>query len=284
MKATWCASPTCPARSAALDSPDTTLCPTCRRPLVGATLGGRPRFRLTGRLGSGYYAEVFGALDLGSGRALAAKAYRPGLAWRRAAGREVEALSALAHPRIPALVASVEQDGWRFVVMELIDGPSLRDRVETGGRLPLDLAWRIGAELCEALEHVASRGWVFRDLHPKNVHLDPARGAVLLDFDGARRAGSRGAPGGRVGYRSPEVERRRRLTAAADVYGLAGCLHFALTGEDPPTEPAALGLRPEARAARPAASDLLERCRALAPAQRPTAAVLRRALRRDLGG
>ncbi|HEV8636377.1 MAG TPA: protein kinase [Chloroflexota bacterium] len=274
MTAAACAFPACPALGLAVDDPDLTLCPTCRRPLAGATIGGRPGFRLTGLLGSGYYADVFRAIDLRSGRACAAKGYRPGHARRRAAAREAGALRQLVHHRIPALIDSFVEDGWRFVVMDLIDGPSLRAEVEGLGPLAVDRAIRLGAELCEALEHVASRGWVFRDLHPKNVHLDPARGATLLDFDGARRANSRGAPGGRIGYRSPEVENRLRLTAAADVYGLAGCLHFALTGEDPPAEAGALRIPPAARASRPALFDLLDQCRAPEPGRRPTAGFL----------
>jgi serine/threonine protein kinase len=239
-----------------------------------STIGPAGRYRLGDPLGRGYYAEVFRATDRRDGSPWAAKLYAADEPGRAAAKHEAEALRRLAHPRLPAFHDAFEADGRPVVVMALVDGVSLRDRVERDGPLSVAETLRVGAEACELFEYLAGEGWTYRDLHPKNLHPWTPGGTVILDLDGSRPPGRPPAPAGRIGYRAPELEDEAPLTPACDVYSLAGCLFFALTGHDPPHEPGPLplpGLSAELSA-------LLERCRRAAPGERPPVNDLRRAL------
>ena len=272
---TSCVMPTCARFGHLADAGR--LCARCGRPLGGPSFGPEPGYRIDSLLGSGYYADVFRALDLGSGGAYAAKVYVDEHAKRLAWEREIAALRPLVHPRLPVLRAWFESDGRLFVVMELVEGASLRQAVETRGPLAVDRALRVALDVCEALEYVASRGWTYRDLHPKNIHPDTPKGAMLVDMDGARPPGWP-PPAGRIGYRAPELDAERPVSPACDVYSLVGCLYFALTGDDPPTKP---GPIPELRrllARYPPLVGLLDAGRLADPSQRPSIGALRAAL------
>jgi serine/threonine protein kinase len=267
-----CVFPSCARCGVPAASPAGRLCETCGRPLSGRCFGPGPGYRLEAFPGSGYFADVFRARDLGSGRADAAKVYADTPRKRHARAREVAALRALAHPRLPALKDTFDDDGRLFVVMELVDGVSLREDVEAHGPLPTERAIRLGIEVGEALEDVASRGWTYRDLHPRNIHPDPPKGAMLLDLDGARPPDWPARPAGRAGYHAPELAAGRRVSPACDVYSLVGCLYFALLGDDPPAGSGPLGPFP-------GLADLLDAGRRAGPHQRPGAAAVRGALR-----
>jgi serine/threonine protein kinase len=102
---------------------------------------------------------------------------------------------------------------------------------------------------------------------------------MLLDLDNARPPDAPGEPAGRAGYRAPELERGGSVTPACDVFSLAGCLYFALVGDDPPEQPGPLpGRRRRLDASSPLA-DLLDACRQADPARRPPAAVVHASLR-----
>jgi len=251
-------------------------CGACERLRYGAPGALEPRYRVVGFLASGYYADVFQATDLVSGRAVALKIYADEPAKREAWRREQESLAQLVHPRIPRLRGALEGDGWLIVAMDLVPGVDLRELVERGGPLG-DAAAGPLAEVADALDHLAALGWTYRDLHPRNIHLGTPRGAMLLDFDGARPPGWPAYPSGRIGYRAPELERNGPVTPACDVYSLVGCVYFALTGEDPPLTagPLLLGnqLPPDSRLA-----GVLDRCRADDPELRPSIKALGAAL------
>ena len=274
-----CVFPHCDQLGAPAGASTGRFCAGCGRPLCGPSFGSKTGYRVEAFLGSGYFADVFRALDLGSGLAYAAKVYADDPAKREAWAREIAALRRLAHRRLPALRESFDDAGRLFVVMELVAGASLRDQVTASGPLAADRAIRLGIDVCDALEYVASRGWTYRDLHPRNVHPSTPKGAMLVDLDGARPPGWPPQPSGRIGYRAPELETTRPVSAACDVYSLVGCLYFALTGNDPPPEPGSL---PELRgrfSQSPSLTDLLDAGRRADPAQRPTAGALRAALR-----
>lgn len=228
------------------------------------------RYRLEEQIGVGYYAEVYRAIEVATGRVYAAKVYADEPAKREAAAREREAFAQLRHPRLPALRDSFEHDGRIYVVMELVEGPNLRAIVEADGRLPVERAASIGVEVCEAFAYTAGLGWTYRDLHPKNLHPNTPRGTMLVDLDGCRPPGWPGVPSGRIGYRAPELERSRETTPACDVYSLAGCLYFAIVGDDPPIVPGPMPATPLSAA--------LDPCRDEDAARRPSAAELRRTL------
>ena len=254
------------------------------RPEVGAAGGvdepaaARPGYRVEALIGIGYRAHVFRVVEPGSRRAYAAKIFAPDPAGRAAAACEAAALRALAHRRAPALRDRLDHAGWPIVVMALVPGRSLRSDVAVAGPLALGPALDLAIDAAELLAHVAARGWSYRDLHPRNIHVGTPIGAMLLDFDGARPPGSPAPPAGRIGYRAPELDGDGPISPACDVYSLAGCLHFALTGDDPgaPDAPDA----PDESPAHPLLDDLLAACRQADPAARPGMAALRAELER----
>jgi eukaryotic-like serine/threonine-protein kinase len=264
----------------ATGAPGRRCCRGCGRPVRGPSFGPRPGYRIDAFLGSGYYADVFRALDLATGGAYAAKVYADEPAKRQAAAREADALRRLAHPRLPAFKAAFDDGGWAFVVMELVEGANLRDEVTTHGPLALDQVVTLGLEACEVFQYVASQRWTYRDLHPKNIHRATPKGAMLVDFDGARPPEWPAHPGGRIGYRAPERDEGGRLTPACDIYSLAGCLSFALTSEDPPERPGPLPDLRARLASAPQLADALDDCRRADPARRPSVDALRAALER----
>ena len=227
-------------------------------------------YRVEEQIGTGYYAEVFRVVHLASGVAYAAKVYADEAAKREAVAREREAFAALRHPRLPPLHDAFEHDGRLVNVMELVPGQNLRAIVEEHGPLPVGRAVAIGLDVCEVFAYTASIGWTYRDLHPKNVHPETPRGAMLVDLDGSRPPGWPGMMSGRIGYRAPELEQSLDVTPACDVYSLAGCVYFAITGDDPPTRP---GPMPDRRLA-----EVLDPCRHEDAGLRPSAAELRRTL------
>jgi serine/threonine-protein kinase len=229
----------------------------------------RPGYRVEALIGIGYRAHVFRVVELASRRAYAAKIFAPDPAGRAAAADEAAALRALAHRRAPALRDRLDHAGWPIVVMSLVPGRSLRSEVAAAGPLALGPTLDLAIEAAEPLAHVAAQGWSFRDLHPRNIHLHTPIGAMLLDFDGARPPGSPARPAGRIGYRAPELDGDGPISPACDVYSLAGCLHFALTGDDP-----------HESSAHPLLDDLLAACRQTDPAARPSMAALRGELER----
>src|SRR5205814_1346691 len=205
--------------------------------------------------GIGYRAHVFRVVELASRRAYAAKIFAPDPTGRAAAAHEAAALRALAHRRAPAMRERLDQAGWPIVVMALVPGRSLRAEVAADGPLALGPALDLAIDAAELLAHVAARGWSYRDLHPRNIHPRTPIGAMLLDFDGARPPGSPARPAGRIGYRAPELDGDGPVSPACDLYSLAGCVHFALTGQDPTEQPGAPRQRPGELAARPGLAD-----------------------------
>jgi serine/threonine protein kinase len=273
-----CAFPPCAEFGLAVGAPAGRFCETCDRPLAGPRFGPVPGYRIEGFLGSGYYADVFAVFDLRSATRYAAKIYHRDPPKRQAAARETDALQHLSHPRLPVLAESFEDGEWFFVVMELIEGPNLRDEVTARGPLAVDRVVRLGIDACEVFEYLASQGWTYRDLHPKNVHRVTPKGTMLLDLDGARPANWPAQPAGRIGYRAPELEQNGKVSPACDVYSLAGCLYFALTGQDPAADPGPLSLPSPQVASSPRLAALLDQCRQADPTRRPTATTLRVAL------
>jgi serine/threonine protein kinase len=230
------------------------------------------------RLGSGFYAEVYQVTELATGVRRAAKVYLDEPPKRAAAAREVGAFAALSHPRLPSLAEWFEVGEWMVLVMDLVPGANVRDEVDAAGPLPVASVVEMGIELCDVLGHIAAQGWTYRDLHVKNIHRNTPRGAMLVDLDGARPPGWPGQPSGRSGYRAPELERSLAVTPACDMYSLAGCLFFALTGDDPPDR---LGRIPglARRLGSAGLAGLLNACRLIDAAARPTAEELAAALR-----
>jgi hypothetical protein len=253
------------------------------------------RYRLERRLGAGGFGVVWLAWDEKLEREVAVKAIpREGGAGERVE-REARAAARLNHPGIVAIYELASDEHDVYLVSELVRGRTLAELVQARAIADRDVA-RIGAALCEALEHAHARGVIHRDVKPQNVMVlaEPAAGAgfaKLADFGVAHV--SSGDPLTRTGdvvgtlaYMAPEQADGARVTPACDVYSLALTLYEAWTGTNPVRAggPAATARRlgrplPSLAALR---RDLpLELCDAIDealdidPARRPTPARLR---------
>src|SRR2546422_854026 len=182
-------------------------------------------------LGQGGMGEVYRARDTVLGREVAIKVLPTAFVAdaERVARfqREAQALAALSHPNIAAIYGFEQSGGLRALVMELVEGPTLADRIAKG-RLPVNEALTVARQMAEALEAAHEKGIVHRDLKPSNVKIRPDGQVKVLDF-GLAKALDRDAPPaadpslsstltigatavgmimGTAGYMSPEQARR----------------------------------------------------------------------------
>jgi serine/threonine-protein kinase len=203
-------------------------------------LGGR--YRLVEPLGSGGMSVVWKGFDEVLGRAVAVKVLHPGHALdpdaRDRIRAEAQRAARLAHPYITAVHDFGESgSGVPFVVMELVTGPTLADRIDAGP-VPAADALRICAQVAAALTAAHARGVVHRDIKPVNVML-PASGVKVLDFGISAVAGEHEpAPDGRSvwgtpAYLAPERIDGGPVTPASDVYALGLLLYRLLAGAPP---------------------------------------------------
>jgi serine/threonine-protein kinase len=202
------------------------------------------RYRIERELGAGGMATVYLARDLKHNRAVAIKVLRPELAASLGAERflrEVATTAGLRHPHILPLYDSGEAAGFLFYVMPVVEGESLRDRLEREKQLPLDDAIRLTQEIAGALAYAQAHGVIHRDIKPENILLDSGH-AVVADFGIAMAvnaaAGERlthtGLALGTPQYMSPEqASGAKDLDGRSDIYSLA-CLLYEMLGGQPP--------------------------------------------------
>jgi hypothetical protein len=203
------------------------------------------RYRIERMIGQGGMADVFRAVDITGGDPVAVKLVRsadPGLARRFA--QEAKALARLEHPGLVRLIDAGVHDEQAFLVMELVEGPTLAARLRRGALSPLRTAM-LGRTLAGALAYVHGHGIVHRDVKPANVLLGPGPRVRLADFGIARLAGTSsltvtGTTLGTAGYMAPEQLEHHDVGPAADVWSLGVILLECLTGqrlfEGTPTE------------------------------------------------
>jgi non-specific serine/threonine protein kinase len=211
--------------------------------MIGETLG---HYRIEKRIGAGGMGMVYAARDSRLERPVALKVIHegfdePGL--RERMWREARAAAALNHPAVCQVHEIGEDAGRLFIVMELLDGQTLEDRVHFGA-LDLDEALRIGITLLDALDALHRRGLIHRDIKPSNVFLLADGRVKLLDFGLVRPAavplGPAAAdsaltrPGigiGSPGYMAPEQVLGQEIDARIDLFSLAVVLHEAVSGQ-----------------------------------------------------
>ncbi len=210
---------------------------------TGEFIGGR--YRVDGWLGRGGMAEVFRAWDEASGRAVAVKVLRRSVAQDAEAAerlrREGRVLAALRHPSIVGFeAAGTLPDGRVYLVMELLEGETLRARMEAGPMLPGELS-PVLEGLASGLSAAHARGILHRDLKPDNIFLcdgDLTR-VKILDFGvskvlGLEQLTRTGQVLGTPRYMAPEqLQGALRFDARVDVYALGVVLHEALGGASP---------------------------------------------------
>ncbi|OLE23202.1 MAG: hypothetical protein AUG44_22780 [Actinobacteria bacterium 13_1_20CM_3_71_11] len=227
------------------------------------------------RLGAGGMSVVWRGYDEVLGRPVAVKLLNADLArdpdLRGRVRREARAAARLSHPNITNVYDYGEApDGTPYVVMELIDGQSLAQRMASTGPLPWGSAVRVAGQVASALAAAHARGLVHRDVTPANVMLSRT-GVKVVDFGIAAVAGERDATVlGTPSYLAPEQRAGGPAQAATDVYALGLLLYHASTGRLP--KPPGLQGVPRDGAA------VIAACLSTDPAARPGSAVLARRL------
>jgi serine/threonine-protein kinase len=203
------------------------------------------RYELQRRLAQGGMAEVWLAVDLTLDRRVAVKWLKPTLATDEVVAerfrREAKAAASLDHANIVAVYDVFEQDGRQAVVMQLVDGKSLRQLLDTQKRLSPELTCHIGSAVAAALDHAHGAGFVHRDVKPGNIMITPDGRVLLTDFGIAK--GLHGESGddltsdnimmGTAKYLSPEQVRGKKLDGRADLYSLGLVLYECLAGRVP---------------------------------------------------
>jgi serine/threonine protein kinase len=149
----------------------------------------------------------------------------------------------LTHPNIVALYDTGEQGDVAYIVMELVNGPTLREALGRHGPLPPSRAARLSLEVAAALDYAHQAGVCHGSLKPGNILLADDGTVKVADFSIARAAaeddpGRTGEVLGVDGYLAPEVVRGEDADGRADVYGLGACLYEMLTGRPPGVDPA----------------------------------------------
>jgi len=201
-------------------------------------------FEVEEEIGRGGMARVFRARDRKHDRRVALKVLEPRVAATLGADRflrEIRIAARLQHPNIVPLFDSGADGELLWYTMPLVDGETLRHRIDADGPLPVDDAIRIAREVAAALDYAHRNGVVHRDIKPGNVMLS-GNVAVVTDFGIARavdeaaddRLTATGLAIGSVSYMSPEQwEGRRELDGRSDVYALGCVLYEMLTGTAP---------------------------------------------------
>ncbi len=202
------------------------------------------RYELQRMLAQGGMAEVWLAVDLTLDRKVAVKWLKPALATDPVVAerfrREAIAAASLNHPNIVAVHDVFEQDGRQAVVMQLVEGKSLRQVLDTQKRLSPELTCHIGTCVAAALDHAHGAGFVHRDVKPGNIMMTSDGRVLLTDFGIAK--GLQSAEDdltsdnimmGTAKYLSPEQVRGKKLDGRADLYSLGLVLYECLAGRVP---------------------------------------------------
>ncbi|QXG74351.1 Stk1 family PASTA domain-containing Ser/Thr kinase [Modestobacter sp. L9-4] len=206
------------------------------------------RYEIGGVLGRGGMAEVHRGRDLRLGREVAVKVLRGDLARDPSSQvrfrREAQAAASLNHPAIVAVYDTGEDrtttGATPYIVMEYVEGETLRDLLRREGRLSPERAMSLTADICAALDFSHRNGIVHRDVKPGNVMITPQGTVKVMDFgiaravsDSAATMTSTAAVIGTAQYLSPEQARGEGVDARSDVYS-AGCLLYELVTGTPP--------------------------------------------------
>ena len=195
------------------------------------------RYRIDSKLGEGGMGVVYRAHDTLLERPVAIKALAPALfsdAGLKRLLREAQAAARLSHPGIVAIHDVLQVDDGRYIVMEFVEGTTLRDLIP----MPWREAVGVMAQVFEAMEFAHAKGIVHRDLKPENVIVTPEGRARVMDFGLARSEGrsrltQTGLVVGTAHYMAPEQALQGKAEPRSDLYAL-GCVFYELLTGQPP--------------------------------------------------
>jgi serine/threonine protein kinase len=224
--------------------------------MIGKTLA---HYEITSQLGKGGMGEVYRAKDLKLGRDVAIKVLPEEFA--RDADRvarfqrEAKLLASLNHPNIAAIHGLEESEGTNFLVLELVEGETLADRIKAGP-IPVEESLKLALQIAEALEAAHGKGVIHRDLKPSNIKVTPDGKVKVLDFGLAKAyageqadlnlsksptltysptlsnaATEQGVILGTAAYMSPEQARGKAVDKRADIWAFGCVLYEMLTGQ-----------------------------------------------------
>src|SRR5437667_728473 len=217
--------------------------------MIGTKLA---HYEITQHLGSGGMGDVYQATDSKLGRSVAIKFLPKAFSHdnERVARfqREARVLASLNHPNIAAIHGLEEFGGRKFLVMELVTGETLAERIKRGP-IPVDESLNIAKSICEALESAHEKGIIHRDLKPANVKITPDGKVKVLDFGLAKAfeteaskanlsqsptlsmaATNAGVILGTAAYMSPEQAKGRAVDKRTDIFAFGAVLYEMLTG------------------------------------------------------
>ena len=226
---------------------------------AGSRLG---PYEITALIGKGSMGEVYRATDTKLKRQVAIKVLPDSLAddpeWLARFQREAEVLASLNHPNIAVIYGREDASGAKALVMELVEGPTLADRIAQGA-IPIDEALPLAKQIADALEAAHDQGIVHRDLKPGNIKVRDDGTVKVLDF-GLAKATERASGGdsvtgtnasilptvapqapttgmgmilGTPSYMSPEQARGKTVDRRADIWAFGAVLFEMLTGTRP---------------------------------------------------
>ena len=213
--------------------------------LTGTLVG---RFTVGKRLGAGGMGQVYVAEDPTLKRKVAIKRATSGTRSdapeRKKFLKEAQRASALNHPNVGSMYDVVEQGGELWLVMEYIEGETLRTRLKRGP-IPKEEFFTLAAQCCEGLQAAHEKGIIHGDIKPENIMITPGNRVKILDFGVARRAWGAGpeevtrsmdtmaTSGGTPAYMAPEVLLQKPDDGRSDIFSLGVVCYEMLGGEQP---------------------------------------------------
>lgn len=207
---------------------------------IGAMLDGR--YEIQKRIGVGGMADVYMAYDIEESREVAVKILKNEFInndeFLRRFKNESKAVSMLSHPNIVKILDVGFNDDVRFIVMEYIDGITLRDYIEKEGRVDWKEASHLIIQILRALQHAHDRGIIHRDIKPQNIMMFEDGTIKVMDFGIAKFTYELGITAtaqtiGSVHYISPEQACGKPIDGKSDIYSVGILMYEMLTGKKP---------------------------------------------------